>query len=79
MNSKQRRKDKRLWKYSVKMTYRDYDHYDEMWNWLKERYGSKVNRCGWRDRHAWYPAMDYDVVWEFVDQKKMVEFTLRWL
>jgi hypothetical protein len=79
MNSKQRRKDKRLWKYSVKMTYRDYAHYEEMWGWLKSRYGSKVYKCGWRDRHAWYPAQEYNVEWQFLEEKRMVEFMLRWL
>lgn len=79
MNSKQRRKDKRLWKYRVKMTYTDYTDYDQMWNWLANKHGKKANRCGWRDRMGWYPAQEYDVIWEFNEQKKMVEFMLRWL
>lgn len=83
MNSKQRRKDKRTWKYSVTVRAKDFGHYEEMWEWLKMRHGTNVHKCGWRDRH---PDIHYDdyldgtfaVIWEFLDKKKAVEFTLRW-
>lgn len=79
MNSKQRRKDKRIWKYSVKIPYKDYDHYEEIWEWLKSHYGTNANRCGWRDRHNYYLGVALDnVEWQFQEQKKYVEFMLRW-
>jgi hypothetical protein len=79
MNSKQRRVDRRLWKYSVPLTLRDYDHYLEIWDWLKERYSSNAARCGWRDRNVHYTHNDtIGSVWQFYDEKKLVEFMLRW-
>ena len=84
MNSKQRRKDSRHWKYSVMIRAKDFEHYEEMWEWLKSKYGTKVHRCGWRDRHplinyTYVPGEWFNVVWQFTDEKKLVEFSLRWL
>lgn len=85
MNSKQRRTDKRLWKYSVKVPYQDYDNYVKMWDWLKLKYGTKARKCGWRDRHGPFISDDikyflsYDIEWQFSDERKYIEFTLRWL
>lgn len=81
MNSKQRRKDKRAWKYSVKVLAKDYDHYEEMWNWLDKNYGRKIYKCGWRDRYpsdSYFYSVTFEVIWQFTDQKKLVEFILRW-
>ena len=78
MNSRQRRRDRRLWKYSIKISYTDFAHYSAMWEWLKSQYGTNVHRCGWRDRHEWYPANEYDVEWQFIDQRRAVEFALKW-
>jgi hypothetical protein len=79
MNSRQRRVDRRHWKYSVTLDLLDYDHYLEMWDWLKGRYGSTVSRCGWRDRSAYYGYDNsVDTTWQFTDEKKYVEFMLRW-
>ena len=63
MNSKQRRKDKRKWKYSVVTTSRDYDHYEEKWNWLKNHYSANAAKCGWRDR----PLSEVDYI-HWLDQ-----------
>jgi hypothetical protein len=79
MNSKQRRVDRRYWKYSVPLTLRDYDQYIEIWNWLTSRYSSKVTRCGWRDRCVYHRSDDsLNTTWQFNDEKKLVEFMLRW-
>ena len=83
MNSKQRRKDSRLWKYNVTINAKSFGHYEEMWEWLCNRFGSKVSRCGWRDRHPEIDYRDYDdgtfdVVWQFVNERDAIEFTLRW-
>jgi hypothetical protein len=83
VNSKQRRKDNRRWKYKFTIIAKDYEHYEEMWHWLDNMYGRNSYKCGWRDRHPInselsYLDDDFFVVWEFTDQKKLVEFTLRW-
>lgn len=80
MNSHQRRKDKKRWRYHVNV-YESYtqfgyrseevDHYMAMFTWCKENYGDNVERCGWRDR-------DYGVRWEFTCPKKAAMFALKW-
>jgi hypothetical protein len=79
MNSRQRRVDRRLWKYSVDLYLADYGRYLEIWNWLTGRHGRNVTRCGWRDRAVEY-RYDFSVAatWQFTDEKKFVEFMLRW-
>ena len=82
MNSKQRRKDRRLWKYKIKIVAKDFDHYAEMWDWLAINYGKIIDECGWRVKfdlecmHAYDEYMD--TVWIFNDKRKATEFTLRW-
>ncbi|MFY8211433.1 MAG: hypothetical protein ACOVLB_02025 [Candidatus Nanopelagicus sp.] len=84
MNSHQRRKDRKLWKYSVTLPFRDFDHYTEMWEWLAMRHGKKANTCGWRDRDPvtnsnWQHYDVYDLVtWQFIKERDAIEFTLRW-
>jgi hypothetical protein len=78
MNSRQRRVDRRHWKYSVPFTLRDYDHYLEIWDWLKSKYTTNVARCGWRDRTVYYRNHTLGTTWQFNDEKKLVEFMLRW-
>lgn len=82
MNSNQRRKDKRKWKFSVPVTCTHFGHYQEMWEWLADKYGTNVNKCGWRDRDnttSFYTTYEYfDIDWQFVDERKAIEFTLRW-
>ena len=81
MNSRQRRKDKRFWKYSVKIILKNYDHYSEMWDWCKLQYGSINDRCGWRERgYDDYLIYGNETIeWQFNDKRKYVEFSLRWL
>jgi len=78
MNSKDRRKDRRAWKYSVATPHvmmtgvaGMQDEYDAMWNWCKENFGSDARYCGWRDR-------EWGERWEFNDSKKAALFSLRW-
>ena len=79
MNSRQRRVDRRLWKYSVPLTLRDYDQYIEIWDWLKGRYSSKVAKCGWRDRNVYYRHNEtIGTTWQFKDEKRAIEFILKW-
>ena len=83
MNSKQRRVDRRCWKYSVITYVDDYDNYTEMWSWLKQRHGTNVNQCGWRDRHLANLYTEADdtmpVKWEFIREKDALEFALKWI
>ena len=80
MNSKQRRIDRRCWKYSIPKACRDWDEYNDMWQWLAKRYGKKIYKCGWREKTEWpYSWSDQiHVVWEFRREKDLVEFILRW-
>lgn len=83
MNSHQRKKDKRRWKYTVTVNTRSFRHYEEMWEWLENRFGKNSAKCGWRDRHPEYFHRDYsdgtfDVFWQFINERDAIEFTLRW-
>jgi len=81
MNAHQRKKDRRLWRYSIITVAHDWDHYNAMWEWLKNKHGINVNRCGWRDRivnRHYCNQDDYQVIWEFVNEKNAIEFALRW-
>lgn len=83
MNSHQRRKDRKLWKHSVTLSFRDFDHYIEMWEWLAMRHGKKANTCGWRDRDpitdSNWQTYDSDLItWQFINERDAIEFTLRW-
>ena len=80
MNSKQRRIDRRCWKYSVPTLCRDWDEYNDMWQWLGKRHGKKIYRCGWREKTSWVDSYSdrIQVTWEFRKEKDLVEFILRW-
>lgn len=82
MNSKQRRKDRRQWKYEVNTIAKDYDHYIEMWEWLSNTYGKKILRCGWRVKFFVSIIREYDesfpIQWIFDDQQKASNFALKW-
>lgn len=71
MNSKERRKDKRKWKYSVRYAYTDCDRYDEMWDWLVATFGNKNGQC-WRECYG--HIGDY---WQFDNEQAMTMFVLR--
>ena len=80
MNSKQRRKDQRRWKYSISLTITDYEQYVEIWYWCKANFTSKVLTCGWRDRHIDNWTDDSLLtIWQFTDKKKAVQFAIKWL
>lgn len=82
MNSKQRRKDRRQWKYTVNTIAKDYDHYIEMWNWLANAYGRKILSCGWRVKFELHTIYEYDeslpMQWIFDNQHKASNFAMRW-
>lgn len=84
MNSRQRRVDRRYWKYNVTVIAEDYNHYVEMWDWLADRHGRKARNCGWRHHHGWEyvdPGHISDRIrirWQFLRERDLLEFTLRW-
>lgn len=71
MNSNQRRKDKRRWRYNVRYGYTHWDRYDEMWEWLTTTYGNHSNKV-WREKHG--HIGDY---WQFEDEEVMTMFVLK--
>jgi len=79
MNSRQRRQDRKRWRYSIVTVARDFDHYSEMWNWLKVRHGIRICDCGWRDRNNYLDdSVNYRVTWQFIREQDATEFALRW-
>ena len=73
MNSNQRRKDKRKWRYSVRYRYDSFSHdnYDEMWDWCVATFGNHSNRI-WREKHG--HIGDY---WQFETEQAYLAFILR--
>lgn len=73
MNSNQRRKDRRKWRYSVR--YRvdsfSWEQYDEMWDWLVNTYGNFNGQC-WREKFGHIGSY-----WEFDNEEAMTMFVLR--
>ena len=81
MNSKQRRKDRRLWKYQITTSTRNFNEYIDQWTWLDNRFGRVIDECGWREREVNFDAWeseDLRSVWEFKREQDAVEFALRW-
>ncbi len=80
MNSKQRRKDRRAWKYEIDLGSRSYNDYLDMWNWLAHRHGIFINLCGWRAKAEVNLKTDdeYFLVWQFLRRRDAVEFALKW-
>lgn len=83
MNARQRRRDRRLWRYSVVVSIDNYEQYIEMWKWLQTQHGIKATRCGWRDRVKVGTVDDpfelLEITWQFVREQDASNFTLRWL
>lgn len=72
MNSKERRKDRRKWKYHVRYPeYGDGPIYDERWDWCVATFGNTVGRC-WREKHG--HISDY---WEFDNEQAYFAFVLK--
>jgi hypothetical protein len=78
MNSKQRRRDTRRWRWRVDPSWQenvhyldDIERYNAIWSWCRDNYGIDVRYCGWRDR-------DCGRYWEFDDSQKAMMFKLKW-
>lgn len=72
MNSHQRRKERREWKYIIDVPTRDWHHYMEMFEWCQKNFGITV-ADGWND-----PRWLNTPAWKFNCPKKAAVFAMRW-
>jgi len=74
MNSHQRRKDRKRWRYEVYIEWDRVDDngYDNMFDWCRETFGTTV-ATGWREKHG-----HIGTCWQFTNKPKAVLFSLRW-
>jgi hypothetical protein len=72
MNSHQRRKERREWKYIIDAPSRDWYHYMEMFEWCQKNFGVTV-ADGWQDPR-WVGIPE----WKFNCPKKAAVFAMRW-
>lgn len=74
MNSKQRKQDRRKWKYHIRLTYdqADQNGYDNMFDFCRDTWGNGRRCAGWREKHRYIGTW-----WQFTDEKKAVLFALR--
>ena len=79
MNGKQRRQDRRKWKYNV--VYDIYDsqgpqsreEYDAMWDWCVEQWGNKTGK-----HHVWREKIGcVGTHWQFNNEQAYLLFVLR--
>jgi len=81
MNSHQRRKDRREFRYEITTevdAFDDYATYCKMWDWCVRQFGNgrykrKDSGGGWREKHGHIATC-----WQFTTEKKAVMFSLRW-
>jgi hypothetical protein len=77
MNSKQRRKDYRLWKFEVMLSgeQRNQNGYDAMFDWCVSTFGNKPfsTKQNWREAHR-----HFGTCWQFTNQESATLFMLRW-
>ena len=72
MNAKQRRRDRKAWKYIVEFDdHVVWDQYHEMWTWTVEQFGQ--SSPWWREAHGHTGTR-----WEFQKEKDALFFKLRW-
>lgn len=76
MNSKQRRRQRRYWRYEVQASrdYLTYDEYYDMFIWCRKNFGITVSD-GWRTKPGQH---DWLNVWQFDSEQKASLFALRW-
>ena len=76
MNSKQRRRDQRAWRYEVMIPDEkvSVDSYNAMFDWCESTWGN-----GYRDNHGWREKHGhFGTCWQFTQEKKAVAFALKW-
>lgn len=77
MNSSQRRKNKRHYKYIVETDYVNYDHYCQAWDWCVSCFGNRTIKrprlLRWRETFGHIGTR-----WEFSREEDAVAFALKW-
>jgi hypothetical protein len=76
MNSKQRRADRKAWRYEVAINQsRSFVDYDDMFDWCVTNFGNThgIRRNGWREKHG-----HFGTCWQINDSVKAVAFAMRW-
>ena len=75
MNSKQRRRDERKWRYQVEIPYEkaSRNDYDTMFDWCQDMWGNGRKCAGWREKHG-----HVGTCWQFTSEEKAVLFAMRW-
>jgi hypothetical protein len=78
MNSKQRRRDRRQYKFQITLgpnVMFDYEKYLDQFKWCRQTFGPTVDD-GWRCK----PHVDVDGDrWQFDSPEKLTAFALRWI
>jgi len=80
VNSKQRRLDRRKWRYNVSVKTPSFQRYIDQWSWLDERFGRIIAECGWREHRENADCWDITgySIWEFERERDASAFDLRW-
>lgn len=76
MNARQRRRDRKLWKYSVTVDeIKSYVHYNHMFDWCVANYKNPVDgrHARWREKHGYFGTC-----WQFTDSAAATAFALKW-
>lgn len=75
MNSHQRRKSRRYWKYQIEFKVTDDVNVEDIKQWCKDNIGKKYVVWGF-DNSFWYQGEDQ--LFYFNKDKDAVKFTLKW-
>jgi hypothetical protein len=76
MNSRQRRADRKEWRYEVTINEgKSLVEYDAMFDWCVANYGNSrgISPNGWREKHK-----HRGTCWQFNNSAKAAAFALRW-
>ncbi len=75
MNARQRRADRKRWKYTVTVDdHRSYSEYDAMFDWCVANFGNtKASTNRWREKHG-----HFGTCWQFIDSAAATAFALKW-
>lgn len=73
MNARQRRRDRKLWRYTVSIDVTSWSKYDLMFDWCVANYGNRVCQNVWREKHG-----HFGTCWQFTDPAVATAFALKW-
>jgi hypothetical protein len=76
LNSRQRRADRKAWRYEVTIDEgKSFAEYDAMFDWCIANYGNSrgISANGWREKH-WHRG----TCWQFNNSSKAIAFALKW-